>query len=116
MSGERGKRRKLETRERELSARGAPIGRVLVHEREVGRRQRRAVHRLECKRLRVDLVAAGIVLPSRPSRQPLELERRQVVGEPRLDIGEHEIGGQIARLPVGELHPQPQRTLARIDR
>ena len=87
-----------------------------MHKREVGRRQRRTIHRFERKRLGVQLVTTGVVLPAHPSRNTGKLQRRQIVRKLRAHVDKKEIGGQIARLALFELHPETQRALARVDR
>ncbi len=63
-----------------------------------------------------ELVLRRCVPPAGTARQVREAELRQLLAELRLDVGELEIGNDLARLAARELEPDAHRPLAARDR
>ena len=83
----------------------------LPGELEIDWRQRRATRRRERQLARRQLVAVGAVARLQPPAERAELERRQRIGEFRLDAGERHVGGGLARRAALDGGPQPHCAL-----
>ena len=106
MRRDRRQRRELEAREGQFSFRRMRCGRFVVCEREIGRHQLRAVGGAKAERLGENLAMPAVVFPPDASAQIIELERRQIGCKPCIDVGEREIGSDVARLALRHLGPQ----------
>ncbi len=89
---------------------------AVERQREVGRRQRRAVDGAKRQRARMQRALTIVVLPADPAGEVRQAERRQLRLEARVDIGKLQVRDNVARLPVRDVDPEPQRAFSGLDR
>jgi hypothetical protein len=109
-------RRKLETVEVDRAARGRRPARLSHRQREVGRLHRLPAGSRERELTQIELALALGIAPADAARERGKRELGKIAAHRRPNVGEREIGDDVARLARVELEPHPQRALAARDR